>query len=268
MKKLTNQILLSSFSLFLLGAPFAVQAQNAEEASKLKMSIGAGVSWDHRYSGSKDHRTRAIPLISLSYDRYFFGGGPVAGTPAFAGGAKLLDLGAVTAGVFLATDLGKVRKESDNPLFQGLGDIKGTTWAGGYLKYQQDWLLLGAAIRQDIGGNDQGTVVNLAAEATYKANDTISFSAGPRLQIANRKHLNTLYGVNAEQSAITGLTPYDAKGGLQHYGVGFGLRYTPDKNWFANINVVARKLSGDAADGPFVQKKSQNSVAAVVGYRF
>ena len=48
--------------------------------------LGAGVSNGPHYAGSDTTETRAVPLISISYGRFFLGSSPVCSSPLSVGG--------------------------------------------------------------------------------------------------------------------------------------------------------------------------------------
>jgi hypothetical protein len=49
---------------------------------KWKFQVGAGVINGARYPGSRYDFNRGLPLLSISYDRYFIGGAPGSGASA------------------------------------------------------------------------------------------------------------------------------------------------------------------------------------------
>ncbi|MGT2509617.1 MipA/OmpV family protein [Cupriavidus basilensis] len=259
-----------SFALAAFLSPLSASAQSlaASTGDGFHATVGLGATMLPRYPGSGDARYVPFPLLSLSYNRFFFGAGQVAGSPALAGGVKLLDVGGVTAGVFVGHDLLKTRKSDDIPILRGTGDIDGTAWAGAFAKYQYGRFSASAAVRQDVGGKHQGLVGNLAADVTFKPFDRLALDIGPRLQLSSGTHMNALYGIDSSQSAVSGLPSREVKGGLEYVGLAVGLTYSINKKWFAGVRSEVRVLPGNMTDNPIVEKRTQVSVATFVGYNF
>ena len=74
----------------------------------------------------------------------------------------------------------------------------------------------------DIGGKQQGTRLSLGAEARYPVSDTIALSAGPSVTWADAKYTQTFFGVDAAQSARSGLAVRTANAGLNSVGFSVG----------------------------------------------
>ena len=81
--------------------------------------IGAAVASVPEFPGSDQQKTRAVPIFSASYGRYFLG--PVPGGGPLGIGATLYEAGGLRLGAALSTDIGKLREESDDPRLAGLG---------------------------------------------------------------------------------------------------------------------------------------------------
>lgn len=47
-----------------------------------------------------------------------------------------------------------------------------------------------------------------------------------------------------------------------------GFTYQIDRHWGLGMNAVAGRLTGDAADSPITQARSQNTLAVFTTYRF
>ena len=87
-------------------------------SNKWKFLLGGGAANGARYPGSRYYFTRALPLVSVSYGRYFFGAVPGSGAPAGAG-AYLLHTEHWAVGVNIGGDTRKPRRASDDPILRG-----------------------------------------------------------------------------------------------------------------------------------------------------
>ncbi len=110
----------------------------------------------------------------------------------------------------------------------------------------------------------QGTVVSLEVEACYHPTDRLTLSAGPGITWAKSRYMQSFFGVDAEQSAPSGLPAFDAKSGISNVRVSVGANYRFDPHW----SVGARFFRGDAADSPITEKASKNITRVFVVYRF
>src|ERR1700737_2813476 len=130
-------------------------------SDKWKFLLGGGVINGPRYPGSRYDFTRGLPLVSISYGRFFIGAVPGGGAPAGAG-AYLLHSEHWAIGVDIGGDARKPRRATDDPILRGWGDIKGTVRGGGFASYTKDWLSVRGSISDDIGGHHKGIMGSVA----------------------------------------------------------------------------------------------------------
>jgi hypothetical protein len=107
-----------------------------------KFTLGGGVVNGPRYPGSRYDFTRGLPLVSVSYGRFFLGAVPGGGAPAGAG-AYLVHTEHWAIGLDVGGDSRKPRRATDDPILRGWGDIPGTARAGVFASYTRDWLSVG-----------------------------------------------------------------------------------------------------------------------------
>jgi outer membrane protein len=244
-----------------------MSAVHADEDRNWNVTLGAGVANLPEYAGSDDTKTRALPLVSVRYGRFFIGGVPGAGTPAGLG-AYLHESNRWSLGIAVSGDVTKPREESDDPHLRGLGDIDSTVRGGVFASYTLNWFTLRGSVLSDIGGNDQGTLVSLDAEARYSPSDRLTFSAGPGLTWANEEYTQTFFGVDVEQAANSGFAEYTPEAGIALVRLSFGANYRLTSHWNLGARLSAARLDGDAGDSAVVEDKNQNTYALFVTYRF
>jgi outer membrane protein len=167
----------------------------------------------------------------------------------------------------LSADLAR-RKESDDPRLQGLGDVRRTASFGVAASYTLDWLTARARVATDILGRDQGTLARLDTLARWRAGDRLSFFAGPGATWADGRYTRTFFGVDAGQSARSGLPQFEAKGGLNSVRFSVGANYRIDLRWRLGAFASYSKLKQDAAASPITEDQSQRFVGVFVSYRF
>jgi outer membrane protein len=153
------------------------------------------------------------------------------------------------------------RRESDDFALRGLGDVEWAAELGVFGEYWwAPWLRLRGEVRHGFGGH-HGIVADLFADAVVPITQQLTLSGGPRLTLAGTEAVNPYFGINAVQSAASGLPVFDAKGGLYSYGAGAQARYRWTPQWASHIFVEYERLAGDAGDSPLVvQRGSANMV--------
>ena len=232
-----------------------------------QVTLGAGVVSSPEYPGASDNKTRALPVISATYGRYFIGSVPGVGVPAGLG-AYLYQDSQWRIGVAIGGGIGKARDESDDPRLRGLGNIDGTARGGVFASYQGSWYAVRANVMTDIGGKDQGTLAALDFDARYVPLRGLTLTAGPGLIWADNAYTRTFFGIDGLQNVRSGLARYEAKGGINsvRFSVGASYRLTP--NWMLNARVTAAELRGDAVNSPITADKSQVTFGMFASYRF
>lgn len=267
-KRSSSRLVRASLTLALvLPTSVALSQEEHEEKTLLQVTLGAGVVSLPEYPGSENDQIQALPLLSLRYGRFFFGGVP--GNPSPAGlGAYLYEDESWSVGAIVSGDVIDPRQESDDPRLRGLGDIDSTARAGMFASYKIGWLTLRASALSDIGGNEQGTIASFDAEATYRPIPRLVLSAGPGVRWTNDEYAQTFFGIDADQAASSSFTEYTAGGGANLVRFSVGAQYQLTQHWGLGARASAGRLEGDAADSPIVEDKNQNSYALFVSYRF
>jgi outer membrane protein len=236
-------------------------------SDKWKFTVGGGGVNGARYPGSRYKFTRGLPLVSVSYGRFFIGAVPGGGAPAGAG-AYLLHTEHWAIGLDIGGDARKPRRATDDPILRGWGDIKGTVRGGMFASYTREWLSVRGSISDDLGGHHEGVVASFGVEAKYHATERLTLSIGPEVTWVNDQYAKTFFGIDAAQSAIAGVAPYRAGSGINTVGGSAGGTYMLTDHWSLGAHVSYGKLQGDAANSPVTTNKTQPMYGAFVMYRF
>ena len=232
-----------------------------------RTAVGGGLAVVPRYPGSDRHETRFIPVISVSFGRFFVGGDPGGGGGG-GFGMRLYGDQRWTFGAALSPEFSKAREESDDPRLQGLGDIDGTVRATLFAAYRHGWLAVRASVSPDIGGEHQGTLARLDLLGRYAASERLVFSAGPGATWASGQYARTFFAIDAQQNARSGLPQHEAGRGLNSVRLSVGAAYVITPQWTAGARAARVLLAGDAADSPVTASRSQNIFATFLSYRF
>jgi outer membrane protein len=235
-------------------------------SDKWKFTLGGGVINEARYPGSRDYFTHGLPVVGVSYGRYFFGGAPGSGAPAGAG-AYLVHTEHWAVGVDIGAGVRKPRRASDAPILHGWGDIPSTARGGMFASYTIDWLSIRGSIT-DAVSHHEGVLASLAIEAKYHATRSLTLSIGPEITWGNNQYTQTFFGIDAAQSQIAGVAPYQAKSGINTVGGSAGATYMLTDHWSLGAHVSYGRLQGDAANSPVTADKTQRVYGAFFMYRF
>jgi outer membrane protein len=225
------------------------------------LTIGANVSGQPAFEGSKSEKLTAAPIFAL---------GPAGGSAErFRGqldsaSIALFDYEGFSAG--LAGNSTTSRKAAKFPELNGLGDVKTTFEVGGFLQYfPTDWFRIRGEVLRGFGG-ETGVTANFSADVLVPVSPHLTLSGGPRLTLQSTRATAPYFSVDSAQSAASGLPVFDAKGGAHSAGAGTQLRYQISPKWEAHAYLEYERLLGDAAASPLVEQKgSPNQVSFGLG---
>ncbi|MGO4837065.1 MipA/OmpV family protein [Rhizobiaceae sp. 2RAB30] len=213
------------------------------------LTVGAAGFVAPEFEGAKDYLFRVSPLISL---------GRVGPEARFSSrndniSFALLDTGAVRAGAVGKIVFERAADAADD--LAGLAPVQWGAEVGGFAEvYPTDWLRVRGELRRGIRAHD-AIVGDIAVDAFVDVTPTVRVSGGPRLSVATSDYFETYYGVDAAQSAASGLSVYDPGGGLRAVGVGGAVTWkTTDKITTSLFGEYAR-LQGPAAASSLVKER-------------
>lgn len=232
-----------------------------------RYSLGFGVFETPRYPGASASRFQPAPLVGVSYSRFFFGSVPDANVP-FGLGAFLYRDEHIRLGVALSYDLVNPRETSDDSHLRGLPDIDRTAHATLFASYNLDWFSAVAAVSQDVAGKHEGTTASLDLLGKYRPTSKLTLTAGPGVTWGSAQYNQTFFGINAEDSAHSGLAQYTPGSGLAAVRITAGASYALSRHWNLGARVTASRLPGAVSDSPIVEKKTQTTYGAFANYVF
>ena len=232
-----------------------------EKLPTLRQTYGAGLAVQPSYIGSDRYKIMPSPFFDVRYE-------DVAFLSVGEGiGVNLLRGDGFRAGVAVGYDLG--RNTHDDPRIRHLPNISAAAEPKIFAQYFLKPVVLTFDLRKGIGGND-GIVGDVGAYVPIplnEANNLILF-AGPSVSLADRRYMNSYFGVSPESSRISGLRAFDAGGGLANAGAGATLLYLMGEHWMVIGNAAYQRLLGDAGRGPIPQTRVQAVGDLTIGYRF
>lgn len=227
------------------------------------LTLGATGMVAPSFEGSKKYMFSAQPIISL---------GKAGNETRFSSRNDNISLALIDDGVVRAGLTGKILfgRDADDEL-QGLYDVRWGGEVGGFFEfYPTDWMRARAELRQGIRAHN-GIVADVAVDAFYDVTPQIRVSGGPRVSFATDGYFDAYYGVNAQESAASGLGQYDPGGGVKATGVGGAITWKATENVTASLFTEYSKLMGPAADSTIVKERgsrNQLTVGVSTSYQF
>lgn len=224
------------------------------------VSLGAGLAEVPRYPGSSQRRARLVPLISLNYGGRFFIGPLGIGVVA-------IRCHGFRAGPVVGFERG--RSESDDPHLAGLGDISSGATAGLFAAYARGPLEVSATARQAISHSTNGLsgLLQVNVRHVFAAARTL-VTLGPDLEFGNSDFQRTWFGISPLQSAASGLPLYAPGAGVNRIGVHAALTYRASTHVLWRVFGRISDLTGDAAQSPVIERRTQVVVGAGIAYHF
>ena len=269
---LSTRPTLAMFAAALLLAAAPAHAEDAPAPEKpaperpahdWTVTLGAGVLYKPAFLGSDDYQAMAVPDIKVEYKDVFFA------SPFEGVGFTAIDSDGWRAGPIAKYDFGRT-EDDDNPFriaggettaLKGLGDIDGSFEIGGFLEYNYEQLGARLELRQGIGGHE-GFVGEAGVSYTGMTDAPglpVVYSIGPRLAFADSNYNGAYFGIDAGQSARSGLARYDADFGLVSYGIGGFAAVSLTDSVSLGVFAGYDRLGEQAADSPLVRDRGDEN---------
>ena len=247
-----------------LDLPSSASPQTAPAAGD-SMTLGAGLAYVPEYAGSKKSRVVPLPYFERTFDN-----------GAFISTMRGLGFQTGVSGVNLSAALsyGGARADHKRNIFdgsdalKGMGDVEGAAQAVLGASYQLGTVGLSLSTTQNLAHREHGATYTLgAATQVYStASDQVGVSLST--EYADKKHMQTYFGVTAAQSAASGYQAYTAKGGFANVTTSVSWNHVIDKNWSVHTTLGVSQLTADAADSPLTRRKTTPVLMTGVAYKF
>lgn len=261
--------------------PLAAAAQTTDVAvpptepapAGLRYALGLAGIDAPTYAGAAGREQKLRPLWSVRYGRFRLSGARSSGllgapsTERHSGAsADLLDTGRLSLGLGLRFDNG--RSAGDDPALAGLPDIRRTLRA----RLSAGWRLgngwsTSLAYSGDIlgreGGGQLGWGVGYGWTPWAGARASVGIGAG----WADRRFMQTHYGIAPDVALRTGRTAYVPGAGLLDISTGAVLQVPLGGQWVVNSALSASRLQGQAADSPLTRKPFGATASVALAWR-
>ena len=229
------------------------------------VKLGGSAFVAPRYQGDDDYLFSGKPIISIGKGDQTTRFTSRNDNPSFS----LYDSGAIRLGA-----VGKLllpRDKDTSSDLKGLDAVKFGGELGGFAEvYPTDWMRIRAEVRRGIRSHD-GIVADVSADAFTDITDTVRLSAGPRASFATQGYMDTYYGVSSREATRSGLSKYNADGGVQSAGLGAAIDWKATEKIDTSIFAEYSRLLGTAADSSLVQERGSRNqflIGVSATYRF
>lgn len=253
----------AAWSLIALSAFCGVDLASAEEAASAppesRVGIGGRVAWVPEFPGSDSNEILVLPAFDVSYGRLFLNGDGL--------GFRLFDRNGLSIAASLSADLLR-RKESAAAHLAGIGDVDRTAVAILKGVYRFDAWQVAVALINDVADEGHGAAAELSLLRSAALSPRLSLHGGALVRWIDDEHADTFFGVDAEQSARTGLPIYSVGSGLSEARVFMRANYALTRRWILSTGAMWAELQRDAADSPIVNEGGALSLEAALIYRF
>jgi len=238
------------------------------------LTLGLAPVVSPAWLGSRDMTVSIFPDLRVNYKDVIF-----ASVPDGLGWNAINSNG-LKAGPLAKIRFGRDEESGGSPFvinggsdaLLGLGDIGAAGEVGVFVEKRFGpkgaWQVR-AEVRQGFGGHES-VVADASLNYRIRIGRT-SLSAGPRATFASSGFNQRYFGINAEQSARSGLEEHKAKGGLLSFGVGGSLFHSLNQNSAVTVFTGLDRLGGSVTSSPLIREKgtaTQFSAGVGYGWRF
>ena len=238
------------------------------------LTLGVGPVLSPAWQGSRDTTLSLFPDLRINYGDTFF-----ASVPEGIG-LNAVNQDGWRAGPVVKIRFGRKESSGGSPFIiaggsdalRGLGNVGAAAEVGGFVEKRlgarREWRVR-SEVRRGFGGHE-GVVAEGSIAYQLRAGRAI-INIGPRATIVSGDYMQTYFGIDAGQSLRSGISPYDAKGGLLSYGVGSSLIRPLDSRSAITVFAALDRLGDEAAKSSLVRergRKTQFTIGMAYGFRF
>jgi MipA family protein len=226
--------------------------------------LGLGVEYESAYEGSDEFGFEVEPAGAIQWrngDDVFYWAGQALGWRGFRSGTWLLE-------AVVAFDEGRQERDSDDGRLNGLGD--GDEEVELVLQARRaldaDWRswLIGRVVT---GGSGNLGLFGLGYRFGEKSDGTGS-EVNFVVVLHDRDRANRDFGVNADQSAASGLNETRLSGGFRSFGVNYVYRHHINRSWQVFGEALYERYSSDIQKSPIARSKYEAEVGVGFIYTF
>jgi outer membrane protein len=251
------------FLLFMVGIALAQEQEEGHWSGHL--IAGGGVAPD--YEGSEDYQLIPFAAGKIAYDDYYLE------TRGLGARANVLPGGLLPFGLEFgpAVNWRSGRDDVDNNRVDDLRDIDGTFEMGAFAKVSTSDLMLAndelafeIEFLSDVGGEHDGTTITFGPSYSFQPIEKLHLGIDLTATYASGNYNDTYFSVDAGNAARSGLSQFDADGGLKDISLSVNATYQLTEHWGLTGMAGVTQLVGDAADSPIVDDEGSATQAIFV----
>ena len=232
--------------------------------------LAAGAVAVPDYEGSKDYQAAPLIAARLGYDSYYL---EIQGLELRA---NLSPLSRWEFGPLVGLRSG--RDDVENDRVDALRDIDNTVEVGAFIKvslyelvHPSDELAFGMDVKTGTSDDGKGTTVSLGPTYSFSPLERLRLGLGISATFADGDYTDTYFSIDDSDALRSGLSAFDAGGGLKDIGISLDAGYQLTEHWGIMGFVGYTQLVGDAADSPIVDDEGsagQGMIGVGVSFRF
>ena len=163
------------------------------------------------------------------------------------------------------------RDEVDSEHLRCTGDVDRTAVAVLKSRHRLGGAHAALTVATDLADEGHGTVADLTAHGRAQITPRLSLDYGVNGRWINDEHARTFFGLDAQQSARSGLPAHVAEAGISELRAFVQGTYAINQQWIVSAGASVARLQGDAADSPIVKRfgsENQIGVGLTASYSF
>ena len=251
--------------IFMVGATIVfLMTGLASPVNAADVSLGVGVGLAPDYEGSEDYEAVPLPYLNVKWSNHmsinWLGNKAklnLIPSPMWRGGV---------VGEYIAE-----RDDVDNNRVDRLQDVDTSLMLGGFFGFvYENWSADIEAMADVADGND-GAIVRLNGGYRIPIDQTWNFSLGAFTTWADDDYMEAYFGIDAVNSARSGLKTFKADSGFKDVGLNFRASFKPWEHWGFMGLVSYKRLLDDAEDSPVVDDEGDENQfvgGVLVFYKF
>ena len=251
-------------SVSLLSSPSVAQSTSgiAIEVPDINNFVGGGVGLAPDYFGSDDTTFAAAPVARIQIGK----GERYAKLTITELTVNVLDNKIWSFGPLLNYRPGR-DDNVDDAVVSRMREIEDTievgvfgswTWIG--KSDPRSRLSVSLSAKQDIADEHGGFLADASVRAFYPISRSFVLSYGAGLTYGSSDYMDTYFGVDAADAAVTGLRPFSAESGIRDVRLSLMAIQSLSINWHLAAGVVYTRLLGDAEDSPVVSDRGDENM--------
>ena len=255
MHQLSKSFLILLTVVFALCLSSAAQAQDSPFViNNVPNVVGIGIGMIPDYQGSNDYMVGGAPFFRLTYPKsewYLMMKGPELS-------ANILNHPWLRLGPVLNYRFGR-NDDIEDKQVKRMEEIDGTIEAGAFAGIElvdegnpRQRFIATLQFQGDVGNEYDGYLISLNARYWYPVHKAVDVSLGVGTTYADDHYMDTYFGVNSKNVGTSGLSLFEAEGGIKDVNFTPAVVVHLSMNWHVAAGCKYFYLLDDAKDSPVV----------------